>query len=236
MWEGPYGDWGSRKYLTASLDASLKRMGLDYVDVFYHHRPDPETPLEETMLALDNAVRQGKALYVGLSNYRREQTRQALAILRELKTPVVLHQPSYSILNRWIEEDGLKDFAYDQGLGMITFSPLAQGLLTDRYINGIPSDSRAGSQKTAFLPRERVTPQHCEMAAQLQLLARERGQSLAQMALAWNLRDGKVTSVLIGASKASQIVDCVGCIHNLTFTREELERIDSIVLSHMGHL
>lgn len=165
MWEGPYGDWGSRKYLTASLDASLKRMGLDYVDVFYHHRPDPETPLEETMLALDNAVRQGKALYVGLSNYRREQTRQALAILRELKTPVVLHQPSYSILNRWIEEDGLKDFAYDQGLGMITFSPLAQGLLTDRYLTGIPADSRAGSQKTAFLPRERVTPQHQEMAA-----------------------------------------------------------------------
>lgn len=236
MWEGPYGDWGSRKYLTASLDASLKRMGLDYVDVFYHHRPDPETPLEETMLALDNAVRQGKALYVGLSNYRREQTRQALAILRELKTPVVLHQPSYSILNRWIEEDGLKDFAYDQGLGMITFSPLAQGLLTDRYLTGIPADSRAGSQKTAFLPRERVTPQHQEMAAQLSLLAKERGQSLAQMALAWNLRDGKVTSVLIGASKASQIVDCAGCVQNLTFTREELERIDSIVLSHMGRL
>lgn len=236
MWEGPYGDWGSRKYLTASLDASLRRMGLDYVDVFYHHRPDPETPLEETMLALDNAVRQGKALYVGLSNYRREDTKRALSILRELKTPVVLHQPSYSILNRWIEEDGLKDFACEAGLGVITFSPLAQGLLTDRYLTGIPEDSRAGSQKTAFLPKERITPNHREMAAQLNRLAEERGQTLAQMALAWNLRDEKVTSVLIGASKAAQIADCVGCVRNLSFTGEELERIDAIVRRYMGRL
>jgi len=229
MWEGPYGDYGSRKYLLASLDQSLKRMGLDYVDIFYHHRPDHETSLEESMLALDSAVRQGKALYVGLSNYRYEDTKKAYQILKELKTPFVIHQPRYSILDRWIESDGLKDYAQEIGIGLIVFSPLAQGLLTDRYLNGIPEDSRAGRGVTPFLPKSRITEEQLRVIRKLNDIAANRGQSLAQMALSWVLRDGKVASVLVGASKVSQLEDNVKCINNLTFTEEELKAIDDAV-------
>lgn len=229
MWPGPYGDGGSRKYLLSSLDQSLKRLGLDYVDIFYSHRPDPGTPIEETMLALDAAVRQGKALYVGLSNYTKEQTRKAYEVLKELKTPFVIHQPSYSLLNRWIEEDGLKDYAREIGIGMIAFSPLAQGLLTDRYLKDIPSDSRAGRGVSPFLTKNKITPEQLAIIEKLNEMALSRGQTLAQMALAWILRDGGVTSVLIGASKTSQLDDNVAALNNTHFSTEELEQINAII-------
>jgi L-glyceraldehyde 3-phosphate reductase len=224
MWPGPYGEWGSRKYLLSSLDQSLKRMGLDYVDIFYSHRFDPETPLEETMMALDSAVRQGKALYVGLSSYNSQRTREALAILRELKTPCIIHQPSYSMLNRWIEEDGLLDTLDELGMGSIVFSPLAQGMLTTKYLDGIPEESRAAAGKslrTSFLSEKNLT-----RIRSLNALAERRGQTLAQMALAWVLRGGRVTSALIGASRPEQVVDCIGALENLSFTTEELAEID----------
>lgn len=229
MWDGPYGDNGSRKYLLASLDQSLKRMGLDYVDIFYHHRPDPNTPVEESMLALDSAVRQGKALYVGISNYDQETTKEAYKILKELKTPFVIHQPNYSILDRWIEDDGLRDYAEKIGIGLIVFSPLEQGMLTNRYLNGIPEDSRAGREVTPFLPKSSITEDQLQIIRKLNDIASKRGQSLAQMALSWVLREGKVTSVLVGASKVSQLEDNVKCINNLEFTDEELNAIDMAI-------
>jgi L-glyceraldehyde 3-phosphate reductase len=224
MWPGPYGEWGSRKYLLSSLDQSLQRMGLDYVDVFYSHRFDPDTPLEETMGALASAVSQGKALYVGISSYNARRTREAAAILRELGTPCIIHQPSYSMINRWIEEDGLLDVLDEEGIGSIVFSPLAQGLLTSKYLGGIPADSRAAAGKslrTSFL-----TDDNLERARQLDAIAQQRGQSLAQMALAWVLRGGRVTSALIGASRPEQVVDCVAALKNRDFTTEELAAID----------
>jgi L-glyceraldehyde 3-phosphate reductase len=228
MWAGPYGEWGSRKYVLSSLDASLKRMGLDYVDIFYSHRPDPNTPLAETMGALDAAVRQGKAIYVGVSSYSAEQTREASRILRELGTPCLIHQPSYSMLNRWVE-NGLLDVLGEEGIGGIAFCPLAQGLLTSRYLQGsVPDDSRA-AKPHGFLKRESVTP---DMVAKLQALnavAADRDQTLAQMALAWTLRDPRMTSALIGASKVSQIEENVKALENLAFSDEELARIDGIV-------
>lgn len=227
MWPGPYGDWGSRKYLISSLDQSLKRLGLDYVDIFYHHRPDPETPLEETMGALDAVVRQGKALYVGLSNYRPPEMEKAVRILRELGTPCIIHQPNYNMFSRWIE-DGLLDLLEREGIGSIVFSPLAQGLLTNKYLSGIPADSRAAGH-SIFLKAENITEEVVAKAGRLNAIAAERGQSLAQMALAWVLRGGRVTSALIGASKASQVDDCVKALDNLQFSREELDRIDAIL-------
>lgn len=224
MWPGPYGEWGSRKYLLSSLDQSLKRMGLDYVDIFYSHRFDPDTPLEETMLALDAAVRQGKALYVGLSSYNSQRTREALAILRELKTPCIIHQPSYSMINRWIEDDGLLDTLDDLGMGSIVFSPLAQGMLTTKYLNGIPEDSRAAENH--FLNQKFLTKDNLDRARSLNAIAERRGQTLAQMALAWVLRGGRVTSALIGASRPQQVIDCVGALKNPSFTAEELAEID----------
>lgn len=229
MWPGPYGEWGSRKYLISSLDQSLKRMGLDYVDIFYSHRPDPDTPLEETMGALDSIVRQGKALYVGISSYSAEQTEEAVKILNRLGTPLVIHQPSYSMLNRWIE-DGLQDVLDKNGAGSIAFCPLAQGLLTNKYIDGIPADSRAAS-KTGALQGDQVTEQTIEKVRKLHELASERGQSLAQMSLAWVLRGGRVTSALIGASRVSQIEENVAALDNLEFTAEELNRIEDILKS-----
>lgn len=228
MWPGPYGDWGSRKYLVSSLDQSLKRMGLDYVDIFYHHRPDPNTPLEETMLALDHIVRQGKAMYVGISNYSAEQTEQAIKILKELGTPLLIHQPSYSMFNRWVE-DGLLDVLEENGVGSICFSPLAQGLLTNKYLGGIPEDSRAAKTTSPFLNERDITEGTLNKIKALNNIARERGQSLAQMALAWVLRGGRVTSVLIGASKVSQIEDNVQTINNLEFSVEELSLIEDIL-------
>ncbi|HBF36302.1 MAG TPA: L-glyceraldehyde 3-phosphate reductase [Firmicutes bacterium] len=228
MWDGPYGDWGSKKYLVASLDQSLKRMGLEYVDIFYHHRPDPETPLEETMEALDLFVRQGKALYIGLSNYKSEQAKEAFKILKRLGTPCLIHQPSYSMFNRWVEDDGLLDLLAEEGIGSIAFSPLAKGMLTDRYLNGIPADSRAASS-SAFLKPEDITEVKLGKIRRLNELAKSRGQSLAQMALAWVLRGGRVTSVLIGASKVRQIEDCVGTINQLEFSHEELNQIEQIL-------
>lgn len=227
MWQGPYGEWGSKKYLVSSLDQSLKRMGLDYVDIFYHHRPDPDTPLEETMAALDLVVRQGKALYVGLSNYSPEQTREASRILKGLGTPCLIHQPSYSMMNRWIE-NGLQDVLDEEGIGSIVFSPLSQGILTDRYLNGITADSRAAGP-SVFLKPEGINEETLGKVRKLNDLAAERGQKLSQMALAWVLRGGRVTSALIGASKASQIEDAVGAVSNLAFTDEELARIDAIL-------
>jgi L-glyceraldehyde 3-phosphate reductase len=227
MWDGPYGDWGSKKYLIASLDQSLRRMGLDYVDVFYSHRPDPNTPLEETMGALDQIVRQGKALYVGISSYDAEQTAQAVNILNDLGTPLLIHQPSYSMFNRWIE-DGLQDVLFENGVGSIAFCPLDQGLLTNKYISGIPSDSRAAKANT-FLDKNRVTEVVLNRVRKLNELAVERGQNLAQMALAWVLREGRVTSALIGASKVSQIEENVAALNNLSFTAEELEKIEVIL-------
>lgn len=232
MWDGPYGDHGSRKYLLASLDQSLQRMGLDYVDIFYHHRPDYDTPVEESMLALDSAVRQGKALYVGISNYKSKDTKKAYEILKELKTPFVIHQPRYSILDRWIEEDGLKDYATKIGIGIIAFSPLAQGMLTNRYLKGIPEDSRAGRGVSPFLTKSRITDEQLKMIESLNRIAVNRGQSLAQMALAWVLREEGVSSVLVGVSKVSQLEDNVRCIDNTAFTEEELKAIDSIVLGN----
>lgn len=228
MWKGPYGDGGSKKYLIASLDQSLKRLGLDYVDIFYHHRPDAGTPIEETMLALDQIVRSGKALYVGLSNYKKEQAQEAYQILKELKTPFIIHQPSYSILNRWIEEDGLKDFLYENGIGCIAFSPLQQGILTGKYLNGIPADSRIGAGKSPYLHEDALKPELLEKVKKLNEIAENRGQSLAQMALAWILKDGKVTSVLIGASRPEQILDNLKALDNIVFSEEELRLIDEI--------
>ncbi|GIP37670.1 glyceraldehyde 3-phosphate reductase [Paenibacillus sp. J31TS4] len=227
MWPGPYGEWGSKKYLVSSLDQSLKRMGVEYVDIFYHHRPDPDTPLEETMAALDLIVRQGKALYVGISNYSAEQTEQAVAILRELGTPLLIHQASYSMLNRW-SENGLQQVLKENGAGCIAFCPLAQGLLTSKYLSGIPENSRA-SRPTGFLKEKDVTEDKLARIAKLNGLAQERGQSLAQMALAWVLREGRMTSALIGASRASQIDENVGALANLAFTQEELAAIDRIL-------
>ncbi|ATM04273.1 MULTISPECIES: L-glyceraldehyde 3-phosphate reductase [Raoultella] len=227
MWDGPYGDWGSRKYLVASLDQSLKRMGLEYVDIFYHHRPDPETPLQETMRALDHLVRQGKALYVGLSNYPLEQAAEAVRILNDLGTPCLIHQPKYSMLERWVE-DGLLDFLQAEGVGSIAFSPLAGGQLTDRYLQGIPADSRAASG-SRFLQAEQLTEAKLEKVRQLDALAGARGQKLSQMALAWVLREEKVTSVLIGASKTTQLDDAVGMLANRHFSAEECAAIDAIL-------
>jgi len=227
MWPGPYGDFGSRKYLVASLDQSLSRLGLDYVDIFYHHRPDPETPLEETMGALDYIVRSGRALYVGISSYDADETRKAAKILKELGTPCLIHQPSYSMLNRWIEE-GLTKVLASEGIGCIVFSPLAQGMLTSKYLSGIPEDSRAAN-KHGFLTKEQVTDQVIKKAKKLNILAKERGQTLAQLAIAWVLRLPEVTSALIGASNSSQIEDCVTATKNLKFSDEELKKIETIL-------
>lgn len=229
MWPGPYGDYGSRKYLIASLDQSLQRMGLDYVDIFYHHRMDPETPLEETMLALDQIVRSGKALYVGISNYDGETMLKAEKILAELKTPFIINQNRYNILDRTIENNGLKAAAPKAGKGIITFSPLAQGLLTDRYLNGIPEDSRIRTSGI-FLHEADVNEKRMQTILGLNEIAKERGQSLAQLALSWILKDSDITSVLIGASRPAQIEDCVKCIENTGFTAEELEKIDELSL------
>lgn len=227
MWEGPYGNWGSRKYLLASLDQSLKRLGLDYVDIFYHHRPDPDTPLEETMGALAHAVSSGKALYAGLSNYSGEQLEEAEKILTELKCPFIINQNRYSIFDRTIEQNGLKSTAARLEKGIIAFSPLAQGMLTNRYLNGIPADSRIMTDGR-FLKQSAVTPERLEQIRSLNEIANERGQTFAEMALAWVLKDGVVTSVLIGASKPSQILDNIKAINNTAFSAEELKRIDEI--------
>ena len=229
MWDGPYGDWGSRKYLVASLNQSLQRMGLEYVDIFYHHRPDPQTPLTETMRALDHLVRQGKALYVGISNYPLAQAQEAVKILNDLGTPCVIHQPRYSMFER-SAEDGLLDFLQTEGVGSIAFSPLSGGQLTDRYLNGIPADSRAASG-SQFLNPDQITEEKLEKVRKLNAMAEERGQKLSQMALAWVLRHENVTSVLIGASKAAQIDDAVGMLANRHFSAEELARIDAILSS-----
>ena len=227
MWAGPYGEWGSRKYLLSSLDQSLKRMGLEYVDIFYSHRPDPLTPLEETMSALDQAVRSGKALYAGVSNYTASQTAVAAKILRELGTPCLIHQPKYSMFDRWVE-GGLLDVLGNEGIGGIAFCPLAQGLLTDRYLQGIPSGSRASKPNT-FLKKQDVDEHHVAEARALNSIAAERGQSLAQMALAWVLRDERMTSALIGASRVEQIEQNVAALSNLAFSADELTRIDAIL-------
>lgn len=230
MWPGPYGEWGSRKQLLSSLDQSLKRLGLEYVDIFYHHRPDPNTPLEETMGALASAVQSGKALYVGLSNYDGARMEQAAAILTEMKVPFVINQNSYSIFNRTIEQNGLKETSSKLGKGIIAFSPLAQGLLTDRYLNGIPEDSRIKTDGR-FLKENALTPQRLTQIRKLNELAAERGQTLAQMALGWVLRDGVVNSVLAGASKPEQVFDNIKAAQNTKFTEEELRLIDQISLS-----
>jgi L-glyceraldehyde 3-phosphate reductase len=228
MWDGPYGDWGSRKYLVSSLDQSLRRMGLEYVDIFYHHRPDPETPLEETMQALDYVVRSGRALYVGISNYPADKAREAAKILRQLGTPCLIHQPSYSMFNRWVE-DGLLDTLKEEGIGCIAFSPLAQGLLTDKYLGGsIPEGSRA-SKAHGFLKPANITDDKLAKVQKLNEMAKSREQTLAQMALAWVLRHEVMTSVLIGASKVEQIEDAVGTLKHLDFTSSELEQIESIL-------
>jgi L-glyceraldehyde 3-phosphate reductase len=228
MWPGPYGNWGSRKYLLASLDQSLKRMGLEYVDIFYSHRPDPETPLDETMGALDHAVRSGKALYAGISSYDAKQTAVAAKILRELGTPCLIHQPRYSMFSRWVE-DGLLDVLGDEGIGGIAFCPLAQGLLTNRYLHGIPDDSRA-SKPYSFLKKKDIDELRLGQVRALGDVAKERGQSLAQMALAWVLRDGRITSALIGASRVEQIEQNVAALGNLAFSADELARIDAILV------
>lgn len=227
MWPGPYGNWGSRKYLMASLDQSLKRMGLEYVDIFYSHRPDPETPIEETMGALVDIVRQGKALYVGISNYNPAQTRAALAVLKEHKVHCLIHQARYSMLDRWVEPE-LLSVLDEEGVGMIAFSPLAQGLLTDKYLHGIPENSRA-AKPTGHLKREQVTADKIARIARLNELAAQRGQTLAEMALAWIMRDKRVTSVLIGASSIAQLDDNLKALEHLSFTNEELEQIESIL-------
>ena len=228
MWPGPYGNWGSKKYLVASLDQSLKRMGLDYVDIFYHHRPDPNTPLEETIRALDGIVRSGKALYVGISNYNKEQTIAAAELFKELGTPFIINQRKYSMFVRDIEKDGLKDYAAAHGIGIITFSPLAQGLLTDRYLHGIPEDSRVRTDGR-FLKEAAIVEETLKKVRALNDLAAQRGQTLAQMALSWILRDGDITSVLIGASKPSQILDNIGIVHATAFSEEERRRIEEIL-------
>lgn len=228
MWPGPYGEWGSRKYLVASLDQSLKRMGLDYVDIFYSHRPDPETPLEETMGALDFIVRSGRALYAGISTYNPAQTRQAAAILRELGTPALIHQPRYNMFDRWIE-DGLLAALDEEGMGCISFSPLDQGILTDKYLKDIPDDSRAAKLENQFHWGDKVSQERVVKVRQLNQLAQERGQSMAQMAIAWNLRHPQMTSALIGASKVSQIEEAVAALDNLAFSADELAKIESIL-------
>ena len=230
MWKGPYGEWGSRKYLLASLDQSLKRMGLEYVDIFYSHRPDPETPLEETMGALDTAVRQGKALYAGISSYNPEMTREAARILRAMGTPCLIHQPSYNMFDRWIE-DGLLDVLSNEGIGCIVFSPLAQGQLTDRYLNGIPSDARASKTERVWLTPKDVE-KNLPKVKKLNELAKGRGQSLAQMAIAWTLRHPAVTSALIGASSVKQLEDNLAALNNLKFSEGELNRIEDILRDH----
>ncbi|MCB5200968.1 L-glyceraldehyde 3-phosphate reductase [Neorhizobium sp. T786] len=225
MWPGPYGEWGSRKYLISSCDQSLKRMGLDYVDIFYSHRFDPDTPLEETCGALDHIVRSGRALYVGISSYNSNRTREAAAILKALGTPVLIHQPSYSMINRWIEEDGLLDTLDDLGIGSIVFSPLAQGMLTSKYLGGVPEGSRAAQGKS--LRSEFLSDENIENLRALNAIAEKRGQTLAQMAIAWVLRGGRVTTALIGASRPEQVEDCVKALENPQFTPEELAAIDT---------
>lgn len=227
MWDGPYGDWGSKKYLVASLDQSLERMGVDYVDIFYHHRPDPDTPLEETMRTLDLIVRQGKALYVGISNYKAPEAAKAFKILKELGTPCIIHQPKYSMFERWVE-DGLLDLLEEEGVGCIPFSPLAQGMLTNKYLHGIPEDSRA-AKATGFLQKGALTPERLEQIQQLNQLAGKRGQSLAQMALSWILKDKRVTSVLVGASSSAQLLDSLECMKNIDFEFETLNEIEQIL-------
>ena len=226
MWNGPYGEWGSRKYLIASCDQSLKRMGLDYVDIFYSHRFDPETPLEETMMALDHIVRSGRALYVGISSYSSAKTREAAAILKDLGTPCVIHQPSYNILNRWVEKDRLRETLAELGIGSIAITPLAQGILTGKYLGGIPEGSRASQGKS--LDPKTITPRALDSVRALNAIAEARGQTLAQMALAWVLRDGMITTALVGASRPEQVIDCAGAIGNLSFTAEELAWIDAV--------
>ncbi|HTG66524.1 MAG TPA: L-glyceraldehyde 3-phosphate reductase [Flavobacterium sp.] len=227
MWDGPYGDWGSKKYLVSSLDQSLKRMDLEYVDIFYHHRPDPETPLEESMAALNLIVQQGKALYVGISNYRPAEAEKAFKILKEMGTPCLIHQPKYSMFERWVE-DGLLDLLGKEQVGCIPFSPLAQGLLTDKYLNGIPADSRVATSGQ-FLKADHITPERLEKIIALNNIAKERGQKLAQMALAWILRDERVTSVLIGSSKPEQIIDSIKALENTNFSAAELDQINFIL-------
>ncbi|RKD17503.1 L-glyceraldehyde 3-phosphate reductase [Pelobium manganitolerans] len=227
MWDGPYGDWGSKKYLVSSLDQSLKRMNLDYVDIFYHHRPDPETPLEETMRALDLIVRQGKALYVGLSNYKTAEFERAANILYDLGTPCIIHQPKYSMFERWVE-DGLLDALESKGVGCIPFSPLAQGLLTNKYLNGVPEDSRL-AKPHGFLNEQYATPEKIEKVKQLNEIAEERNQTLAQMAIAWLLKDDRVTSVLVGASKPGQLADSLKALDNIFFEEYELKAIEDIL-------
>jgi len=227
MWPGPYGEWGSRKYLIASCNQSLKRMGLDYVDIFYSHRPDPNTPLEETMMALDQIVRSGKALYAGISSYDPEQSQKAITILKELGTPCLVHQPSYSMFNRWVE-DGLLDVLAQNGVGSVVFSPLFQGLLTNKYLNGIPEGSRA-SKADSYLQSSDITPEKIAKVKRLNEIAESRGQKMAQLALSWVLRDKRVTSVIIGASKVSQIEDAVGILDKMEFTPEELKMIEEIL-------
>jgi L-glyceraldehyde 3-phosphate reductase len=227
MWDGPYGDWGSKKYLVSSLDQSLKRMGLEYVDIFYHHRPDPETPLEETMGALDLIVRQGKALYAGISNYPADEAAKAIDILKQLGTPCLIHQPKYSMFERWVE-GGLLDVLAAEGVGCIPFSPLAQGMLTNKYLHGIPEDSRA-AKSTGFLQTSQITEKRLEEIKKLDALAKQRGQTLAQMALSWILKNSRITSVLIGASKPEQLTDSLKCLDNIVFTSEELAKIEAIL-------
>lgn len=226
MWPGPYGEWGSRKYLIASCDQSLKRLGLDYMDIFYSHRFDPNTPLEETMGALDYIVKSGRALYVGISSYNSTRTKEAVKILNDLGTPCIIHQPSYNMFNRWVEDDRLLDTLEDLGVGSIAFTPLAQGMLTTKYLNGVPNDSRAMQGKS--LDKDKIGPELIETLNKLNAIASSRDQTLAQMALAWVLRGGRVTTALIGASKSEQILDCVGAIGNLNFTEDELSEIDRL--------
>ncbi len=228
MWDGPYGEWGSRKYLMASLDQSLKRMGLEYVDIFYSHRPDPETPLEETMGALSDAVRAGKALYVGISNYDNAQTAEAVEILRRNGTPCVIHQPKYSMFVRWVEEDGLLETLEREGVGLIAYSPLAQGMLTDRYLHGIPQDSRA-AKPSGFLQTKELTQSRLEQISALNGIATGRGQTLAEMALAWLLKDRRVTSVLVGASSVGQLRDNLKTLNSKEFTADELAKIETVL-------
>ncbi|MEO6301313.1 MAG: L-glyceraldehyde 3-phosphate reductase [Paracoccaceae bacterium] len=228
MWNGPYGEWGSRKNMIASCDQSLKRTGLDYFDIFYSHRFDPDTPLEETMGALDQIVRSGRALYAGVTTYNSEQTRRAVAILNDLGTPMIIHQPSYNIMERWVETDGLKETLKELGIGSIAFLPLAQGLLTNKYLKGIPAGSRASQGKS--LNPDAISDANIAKVKSLNKMAASRGQTLAQMALAWVMRDGGITTALIGASKPEQVTDCVGCLANLSFTPDELVQIDKISL------
>jgi L-glyceraldehyde 3-phosphate reductase len=227
MWEGPYGEWGSKKYLVSSLDQSLKRMKLDYVDIFYHHRPDPETPIEETVTALDLIVRQGKALYIGLSNYKPEEAHKAMQLLKVLGTPCLIHQPKYSILERWVE-DGLLDLLEREGVGCIPFSPLAQGLLTNKYLKEIPADSRA-AKPHGFLQENVITVQMRSKLSALNTIAELRNQTLAQMALSWILKDNRITSVLVGASKTSQLADSLRCLNNTSFSDKELQKIEQVL-------